>query len=393
MEPECDAIAEVQDWVLQLCKDQALDHGGLADSMVGLAFVLSNQVKANHTLTRGIARELHHKLGDLEQDVEVEEAGKYKIVTEETASAVLSTLLAHLDDSLNLTEMALNKTKACLASGAEYDADKIERQISMKFVLVMHAVHEVIQSALPLGTNTDHTLKLVTKLYNVLSLYVKYYLDLYRVKTYPQISDKFEKVVHMSGQLVTAPVYPTITYIEGAQRQMGKNKEGTLKARAIKEYKLIPALIFSIEQYEKHLITLSRKSKVNLMQAMKLSTSRDFRIVPAAIMEALKNDDEDPNDETEVEINGNNADENENNADRSSDNERHSGSDDEDNTQMETENLPTTKKDSKGAKKKRSSSGSEEERDENDSNSQNVGKKPQAKKKKLLISKKIMGKA
>lgn len=395
MEPECDAISEVQDWVLQLCKDQALDHGGLADSMVGLAFVLSNQVKANHTLTRGIARELHHKLGDLEQDVEVEEAGKYKIVTEETASAVLTTLLSHLDDSLNLTEMALNKTKACLASGAEYDADKIERQISMKFVLVMHAVHEVIQSALPLGTNTDLTLKLVTKLYNVLSLYVKYYLDLYRIKSYPQISDKFEKVVHMSGQLVTAPVYPTITYIEGAQRQMGKNKEGTLKARAIKEYKLIPSLIFSIEQYEKHLITLSRKSKVNLMQAMKLSTSRDFRIVPAAIMEALKNDEEDPNDETEVEIRGDNADEgdqNEDNAGGASDHERHSGSDDDDNTQMETEDLPATKKDTKGAKKKRASSESEEERNENDSNSQNIAKKPQAKKKKLLISKKIMGK-
>ncbi|XP_063609803.1 Fanconi anemia group I protein-like [Penaeus indicus] len=396
MEPECDAISEVQDWVLQLCKDQALDHGGLADSMVGLAFVLSNQVKANHTLTRGIARELHHKLGDLEQDVEVEEAGKYKIVTEETASAVLTTLLSHLDDSLNLTEMALNKTKACLASGAEYDADKIERQISMKFVLVMHAVHEVIQSALPLGTNTDLTLKLVTKFYNVLSLYVKYYLDLYRIKSYPQISDKFEKVVHMSGQLVTAPVYPTITYIEGAQRQMGKNKEGTLKARAIKEYKLIPSLIFSIEQYEKHLITLSRKSKVNLMQAMKLSTSRDFRIVPAAIMEALKNDDEDPNDETEVEINGDNADEgdqNEDNAGGASGSERHSGSDDEDDTQMETEDLPATKKDTKGAKKKRASSESEDERNENDSNSQNIVKKPQAKKKKLLISKKIMGKS
>lgn len=396
MEPDCDAISEVQDWVLQLCKDQALDHGGLADSMVSLAFVLSNQVKANHTLTRGIARELHHKLGDLEQDVEVEEAGKYKIVTEETASAVLSTLLSHLDDSLNLIELALNKTKACLISGADYDADKIERQISMKCVIVMHAVHEVIQSALPLGANTDHTIKLVTKLYNVLSLYVKYYLDLYRIKSYPQISDKFEKLVHMSGELVTAPVYPFITYIEGAQRQMGKKSEGTLKARAMKESKLIPAMICSIEQYEIHLITLTRKSKVNLMQSMKLSTSRDFRIAPAAIMEALQKDDADPNDETEVEINGDdvdNDDQNEDNAGEASDEERHSGSDDGDDTQMEAEDLPRTKKDSKGAKNKRANSESEEERDENDSKSENIGKKQQPRKKKLLISKKILGKA
>lgn len=398
MEPECTAISEVQDWVLQLCKDQALDHGGLADCLLGLAFVLSDQVKANHTLTRGIARELHHKLGDLEQDVEVEEAGKYKIVTEVTASAVLSTLLSHLDDSLTLAELALNKTKACLASGAQYDADKIERQISMKFGIVMYAVHEVIQSALPLGASTDQTLKLVTKLYNVLSLYVKYYLDLYKVKTYPQISDKFEKVVHMSGQLVTAPIYPTITYIEGAQRQVERKTEGSLKARAIKEYKLIPSLIFSIEQYEKHLITLSRRSKVNLMQAMKLSTSRDFRIVPNAIVEALK-EEEDPQarQQKEKENPGDSGSDSDSDSDRNadsddsggSDSDRHSGSENSENSprkEEEAKDLPAKKN-----KKRRTSSGSDEGEKENNSESQTIGKEPANKKRKILVSKKTSG--
>jgi FANCI solenoid 4 len=37
-------------------------------------------------------------------------------------------------------------------------------------------------------------------------------------------------------------------------------------------------LIYVVEQFEGNLIKLSKKSKVNLMQNMKRSTARDFRI-------------------------------------------------------------------------------------------------------------------
>ncbi|XP_071547924.1 Fanconi anemia group I protein [Panulirus ornatus] len=297
MEHGSHEIENVQEWVLQLCKDQDFDHCGLAESMMNLLFKLSDQIKAHHNLTRGIAQELHHKLGDFEQDVEVQEIGKYKMVTEITSPAILTIILSHLDDVLGLIELAVNKMKACVVSGTNYNVDKVEKYISMKFSIVMIAIHEIIQSALPLGASTDQTLRVVTKLYNVLSLYVKYYLDLYRLKNFTQISDKFEKVVHMSGGMVSVPVYPMITYIEGAQRQAGQKKQGSLTARAIKESKLIPSLIFAVEQYEKHLIILSRKSKVNLMQAMKLSTTRDFRIMPVALMEVLQKEHEEEVDE------------------------------------------------------------------------------------------------
>ncbi|KAI9999638.1 hypothetical protein NQD34_018321 [Periophthalmus magnuspinnatus] len=62
-------------------------------------------------------------------------------------------------------------------------------------------------------------------------------------------------------------------------------------AKLLRETKTIPDLIFSIEQYEKYLITLSKKSKVNLMQYMKLSTSRDFRINAATLDAALQDQD------------------------------------------------------------------------------------------------------
>ncbi|KAF9574437.1 hypothetical protein EC968_006597 [Mortierella alpina] len=50
------------------------------------------------------------------------------------------------------------------------------------------------------------------------------------------------------------------------------------KAKILRESKLIPTLIFGVEQYERYVIQLSKKAKVNLTQFMRRSTARDFRI-------------------------------------------------------------------------------------------------------------------
>ncbi|KAG0365943.1 hypothetical protein BC939DRAFT_506608 [Gamsiella multidivaricata] len=50
------------------------------------------------------------------------------------------------------------------------------------------------------------------------------------------------------------------------------------KAKILRESKLIPMLIFAVEQYERYVIQLSKKAKVNLTQFMRRSTARDFRI-------------------------------------------------------------------------------------------------------------------
>ncbi|KAG0380276.1 hypothetical protein BGX24_009287 [Mortierella sp. AD032] len=50
------------------------------------------------------------------------------------------------------------------------------------------------------------------------------------------------------------------------------------KAKILRESKLIPMLIYGVEQYERYVIQLSKKSKVNLTQFMRRSTARDFRI-------------------------------------------------------------------------------------------------------------------
>ncbi|KAF9167108.1 hypothetical protein DFQ26_005849 [Actinomortierella ambigua] len=62
------------------------------------------------------------------------------------------------------------------------------------------------------------------------------------------------------------------------QRAAGVAKPSKHRAKVLRESKLIPGLIYVVEQYERYVIQLSNKSRVGLMQYMRRSTSRDFRI-------------------------------------------------------------------------------------------------------------------
>lgn len=81
-------------------------------------------------------------------------------------------------------------------------------------------------------------------------------------------------------------------------KKKGKKREVDMKQKAkiIRETKVIPNLIFAVEQFERHLIQLSRKSRVDFMQYMKRSTSRDFRIYADKIMEPEEESSEEEED-------------------------------------------------------------------------------------------------
>lgn len=62
------------------------------------------------------------------------------------------------------------------------------------------------------------------------------------------------------------------------EQQENANKKGVIN-KIKRENKCIPDLIFQIEDCEKHLIQLSKLSKINLLRHAKRSTSRDFKIL------------------------------------------------------------------------------------------------------------------
>ncbi|KAJ7311092.1 hypothetical protein JRQ81_006691 [Phrynocephalus forsythii] len=189
------------------------------------------------------------------------------------------------------------------ASQAANQTQPLEKAIILQLGTLLTAYHELVQTALPAGSCVDTLLRSVAKLYAILTALVKYYIQVCR-STAGAIPGRFEKLVRLSGSHLTPQCYAFITYVQTIQSETlsfagekKKKKEkataevSTVMAKVLRETKPIPNLIFAVEQYENFLIHLSKKSKVNLMQYMKLSTSRDFRINVSTLESALQERD------------------------------------------------------------------------------------------------------
>ncbi|CAH1782677.1 unnamed protein product [Owenia fusiformis] len=300
-------------WTSNLCKEQTPDDNGLIKVLVSLLIQLTSRHKCCLSLLRDIGRDLHSLLGDIDQEIELEVSGHYRVVTAKSCTTVFPLVLLSLDKQLDNTEWAVNRIKAEASAlesqnqdtdltQLETSRETAEKQICVRLGLVINVIHELIQSAVPPGHITDHLLKCITKLYNTITLLVKYYISLYHQKV-GHMPGKFERLVKCSGTLLTQYVYSVIIYLQqrqpepmqqtGAVKKLEKksaNGQGVKgKNKVLKESRLIPNVIFSIEQYERFLIQLSNKSKINLMENIKVSTSRDFRINTASLQMALSN--------------------------------------------------------------------------------------------------------
>lgn len=81
-------------------------------------------------------------------------------------------------------------------------------------------------------------------------------------------------------------MYDFIIYLEEAQKQDAEGSQkkkrnvdsSTMKSKVLKQTRLIPKVVFDIEQFGKCVIQLSNKTKVDLSKFIGQGTARDFRI-------------------------------------------------------------------------------------------------------------------
>jgi hypothetical protein len=120
------------------------------------------------------------------------------------------------------------------------------------------------------------------------------------------LTNEFIRLIEYVASEITDKMYKALT-VYGQKQEMaaasakkGKRKERSTKAelQVVRQGRIVPSLIFVVEQFERHLIQLSRKSKVDLMQYMKRSTSRDFRIKLSNIPDEEEEDEDDEEEES-----------------------------------------------------------------------------------------------
>ncbi|XP_064373311.1 Fanconi anemia group I protein isoform X2 [Dromaius novaehollandiae] len=307
LEPASQQFLQFLTWTVKICKENALEDIPCCKGLLTLLFNLHALYKSPVSLLRELAQDIHACLGDIDQDIEVESRSHFAIVNTKTAAPTICLLvLGQAEKVLEEVDWLIKKlnglgSDTSDSSQISNQTQALEKGVILQLGTLLTAYHELVQTALPAGSCVDTLLRSLSKTYTILTSLIKQYIQACRT-TSNTIPGRLEKLVKLSGSHLTPQCYSFITYVQNihseslsfAEEKKKKKKEdeaaviSTVMAKVLRETKPIPNLIFAIEQYEKFLIHLSKKSKVNLMQYMKLSTSRDFRINASMLESALQ---------------------------------------------------------------------------------------------------------
>ncbi|XP_051916772.1 Fanconi anemia group I protein isoform X2 [Hippocampus zosterae] len=308
LNPSSLQFAQMITWTVKICKETSFEDSALSKGLLSLLFSLHVLFKSPASLLLELCQDIHSHLGDIDQDVEVEKQSHFAIVNMKTAMTAALQVLSQADKVLDevdwligtkKSQMAIDKSCPEEATQTTGQQDPTEKAVTLQLGTLLTALNELVQTALQLGTCTITLLKVLSRTYAILTTLVKYYIQVCASQS-GKLPSRIEKLVKLSGSHLTPQCYFFITYVQGGELSVGgadkkkkKNEVNTAAtAKLLRQTKAIPDLIFSIEQYEKYVIALSKKSKVNLMQYMKLSTSRDFRINAASLDAALQEQDD-----------------------------------------------------------------------------------------------------
>ncbi|XP_008274098.1 Fanconi anemia group I protein [Stegastes partitus] len=308
LKPSSQQFVQMITWTVKICKETSFEDAAFSKGLLSLLFNLHVLYKSPVSLLLELCQDIHSQLGDIDQDVEVEKQSHFNIVNMKTATTAALLVLSQVDRVLDEVDWLIARKKSQTASdklGSDEASqtagqqDALEKAVTVQLGTLLTALNELVQTALLPGTCTITLLRELSRTYTILTTLVKYYIQVC-ASQHGALPTRFEKLVKLSGSHLTPQCYSFITYAQSGEFSGGDDKKKKRRnevntagsAKLLRETKAIPNLIFSIEQYEKYLITLTKKSKVNLMQYMKLSTSRDFRINAATLDAALQEQDD-----------------------------------------------------------------------------------------------------
>ncbi|KAH9285820.1 Fanconi anemia group I protein [Echinococcus granulosus] len=181
------------------------------------------------------------------------------------------------------------------------------REISVCDMLLTlgEAVDELLQTSMQPSYAYD-VIRLTTGLFDLLVRLTKHYITIVQrnVGTFPAT---FERVVRLYGRQISPHSYTFVYFVQVREAEKGDTKptkkakidytftkpknqvpSRLMMSRNLKDAKLIPQLIFAVEQYESLLSTLSKRSKVPLIDNICMGLSRDFRINQASALASLE---------------------------------------------------------------------------------------------------------
>ncbi|KAH8277898.1 hypothetical protein KR018_009894, partial [Drosophila ironensis] len=256
-----------------------------------------------------VAKQLGRVLGALNDDVPNESTGPtlktISIITVESCLQHLySVIQKQLADVEYFVSKANNLSYKCQIvpeSDQIYwrgNLDVMERSICTQIIHISRTLLALTNVCIPLGSSMDGLMKLIIQHYTCMKNLAKHYISC--CSSDASISNirntKFELLLRDIGKQLPANIYELINYVEAnaldeeAPPHLKKRKVLAERAKVLRDTRMIPKVIMVIEDFNKHIILLSKKTQTQdrFTNYLHLGTMRDFDIKSTDLLAAIE---------------------------------------------------------------------------------------------------------
>ncbi|XP_033206109.2 Fanconi anemia complementation group I isoform X1 [Bombus vancouverensis nearcticus] len=246
-----------------------------------------------------ICVELCEKAGNIDNvAIELVANGSYKSIREDTILQVYNVLSGHIKQKLDSASWLLLRLKAedtiARAPGTIDETwnnnlrDK-ERNLCRQLSYLAQALQTLANTLIKPGPSTDFTFKNLQYLYHLLGNLTKYFYAKSNDQNAAFQAVKFIQVVQIAGKSLKSAFYNLVTYVEENQNKLkSKSDSYAQRNKILKETKVIPRVVYEIEQFNKEILLLGKKTGIPLENYLKRSITRDFRIKNPQLIEGLE---------------------------------------------------------------------------------------------------------
>ncbi|XP_012153284.2 Fanconi anemia complementation group I isoform X2 [Megachile rotundata] len=244
-----------------------------------------------------ICLELCKQVGSID-GVELIANEGYKIIREDTALDIYNVLNICIKEKLNNVCWLLTRLKAedavARASGVTDETRnnglrEKERNLCKQFSRLAQTLCTLANTSIEPGPCTDVTFKNLQYFYHLLGNLTKYFYIKSNGQNAAFQAVKFIQVIQLAGKPLKSAFYNLVTYVEENQNKTrSKSDSHAQRNKILKETKVIPRVVFEIEQFNKEILLLGKKTCIPLENYMKHSVTRDFRIKNPQLVEDLE---------------------------------------------------------------------------------------------------------
>lgn len=308
-------------WATELLSEKQVADIGIVKTVVHLCLVYTEN---NNDLRRAghLCQRLLEVIGDCDENAEIatgvdnadEKLVCAKSIQQDTSLAVVDVILDVLERAICDVEWCLSRMTSLessvdntpseadtghLKESQEEHVGVLQQQLVTKQAMraedaaqlrlegVVRTLRGLARCAIAKWAQQERLLKVITKTYRILCVSAQA-----QTKRRGDPRTSFTSLVNECKGLA-----PTLwTYLAFAAGETAADRSSKGTSRASKEAKVMPQLIYEVERFEKVLITVQKKTKINILRGMRRNIARDFRIRE----DLLNNDQEENSDEDAV---------------------------------------------------------------------------------------------